>query len=45
MAEKDFCAIEEDFQDSIKIANLKTATQRELKELKVVTDYVFCSFL
>lgn len=45
MAEKDFCATEADFENPNKISNLKTATQKQLKELRVVTDYVFCSFL
>jgi hypothetical protein len=45
MAEKDFLAKENDFEDPGTLSNLKTATQRQLKDLKVVTDYVFCSFL
>ena len=45
MAEKDFLAKTEDFEDPGTLSNLKSATQRQLKDLKVVTDYVFCSFL
>lgn len=45
MAEKDFLAQDSDFENPGTIENLKSATTRQLRELKVVTDYVFCSFL
>jgi hypothetical protein len=48
MADKDFLLSTEDFpdgEDPKKIQNLKAATYRQLKEVQLVAEYVFCSLL
>lgn len=47
MTDKDFLLTDEDFPggDPRKIVNLKQATYRQLKEVQVASEYVFCSLL
>ena len=48
MAEKNFLVRNDDFEegeDPKKITNLKGATYQQLKEVQVITDYVFCTLL
>lgn len=48
MADKDFLLTTVDFpdgEDPKKIQNLKAATYRQLKEVQLVVEYVFCSLL
>ena len=48
MAEKNFALKHSDFksgEDPNKITNLKSASQQQLKDVKVITDYVFCTLL
>lgn len=48
MADKDFLLTTGDFpdgEDPKKIQNLKAATYRQLKEVQLVVEYVFCSLL
>lgn len=48
MSDKDFMLREEDFpngKDPNAIRDLKKASYKQLKEIMVVVDYVFCSLL
>lgn len=48
MADKDFLLSESDFQekkDVFKIEDFKKATTKQLKDVQVVQDYVFCNLL
>ena len=52
MADKDFALKNEDLiargqgdGDPHAIPNLKTATYKQLKNVQIITDYVFCSLL
>lgn len=48
MADKNYLMTSEDFEegeDPHKITNLKSATYRQLKNVQVVVDYVFCTLL
>ena len=48
MADKDYLLSPDDFpdgEDPKKIQNLKGATYRQLKDVQLVAEYVFCSLL
>ena len=48
MADKDYVLSESDFPngaDPSAIKDLKKATIRQLREVKVISDYVFCSLM
>jgi hypothetical protein len=48
MSDKDFMLIDSDFpngKDPYAVKDLKKATYKQLKEMMVVVDYVFCSLL
>ena len=48
MSEKNFAMKHSDFEggeDLNKITNLKSASYQQLKDVKVITDYVFCTLL
>lgn len=48
MSDKDFLLNEEDLpkgKDPFAVRDLKKATYKQLKEMMVVVDYVFCSLL
>ena len=47
MSEKDYLLTEAELgeEDPFKIANLRQASIKELKEVQIIQDYVFCSLL
>jgi hypothetical protein len=48
MSDKDYLLAESDFpdkKDPYAIKDLKKATYRQLKEVMIVSDYIFCSLL